>query len=225
MAGASALLACTVSLAAQTVTDRAWWLSGQLNVIYQWHPSFPASYSGANSLRSTEESARSSVATVYGGLRVGSKTEILFDLESAGGGGISQAFGLAGFTNLDVVRNPTLGPSPYVARGLIRYSIPLSGVKQSHTPARIHDRGRGGIPRPRMGRAVGRGANADRRERHTIRLGRGSSTRRERRDRAGPWHRARPRWDPATPRLHESRPHGKLPGGAGRLRRRTGLRT
>jgi hypothetical protein len=134
MAGASALLACTVSLAAQTVTDRAWWLSGQLNVIYQWHPSFPASYSGANSLRSTEESATSSVATVYGGLRVGSRTEILFDLESAGGGGISQAFGLAGFTNLDVVRNPTLGPSPYVARGLIRYSIPLSGMKQSHTP-------------------------------------------------------------------------------------------
>jgi hypothetical protein len=134
LAGASALLACTVSLAAQTVTDRAWWLSGQLNVICQWHPSFRASYSGANSLRSTEERATSSVATVYGGLRVGSRTEILFDLESAGGGGISQAFGLAGFTNLDVVRNPTLGPSPYVARGLIRYSIPLSGMKQSHTP-------------------------------------------------------------------------------------------
>jgi hypothetical protein len=40
--------ACT-SLAAQTapsraVPDRTWWLSGQLNVIYQWHPAFHAAY-------------------------------------------------------------------------------------------------------------------------------------------------------------------------------------
>jgi len=43
-------------------------------------------------------------------------SELVLDVESAGGAGISQALGLAGFTNLDVVRNPTLGSAPYVAR-------------------------------------------------------------------------------------------------------------
>ena len=115
-------------LATQTPVDsaRRWWLSGQVNVIYQWHPTFNASYSGPNSLQPGREHATSDVATLYTGLRVGPRIELLLDLESAGGGGISQALGLAGFTNLDVVRNPTLGPAPYVARGIVRYTLPLS---------------------------------------------------------------------------------------------------
>jgi hypothetical protein len=107
-------------------SNPAWWLSGQVNVIYQWHPAFHAAYSGPNSLRPLREHATSLVATLYTGVAVGPRTEILFDLESAAGGGISQAFGLAGFTNLDVVRNPALGAAPYIARGLVRYTIPLS---------------------------------------------------------------------------------------------------
>src|SRR5262249_48656965 len=55
-------------------------------------------------------------------------TEVFFDLESAGGRGISDALGLAGFTNLDVVRNPTLGSAPYVARLMIRQIIPLTSA-------------------------------------------------------------------------------------------------
>ncbi|HXM38550.1 MAG TPA: carbohydrate porin [Gemmatimonadales bacterium] len=110
-----------------------WWLSGQLNVIYQCHPAFRAAYSGPNSLRSVREHATSLVGTLYTGVAVGPRTEILFDLESAAGGGISQAFGLAGFTNLDVVRNPTLGAAPYIARGLLRYTIPLSTETEPRT--------------------------------------------------------------------------------------------
>ena len=49
--------------------------------------------------------------------------------ESASGGGLSDALGLAGYTNLDVVRNPTLGSTPYIARGMIRQIIPLSGER------------------------------------------------------------------------------------------------
>ncbi len=107
-------------------SSRRWWLSGQVNVIYQWHPAFAAAYSGINSLQAREEHATSVVTTLYSGYRVGPRTEVFFDLESAAGGGISQALGLAGFTNLDVVRNPTLGAKPYVARALLRYTIPLS---------------------------------------------------------------------------------------------------
>jgi len=123
------VVACTgpVLLTGQTPADsgRTWWLSGQFNGIYQWHPSFRAAYTGSNSLRPEREDATSRLATLYTGFRVGARTELLLDLESAGGGGISQALGLAGFTNLDVVRNPTLGSAPYVARGLIRYTFAL----------------------------------------------------------------------------------------------------
>lgn len=102
------------------------WISGQVNVILQWHPSFPADYSGANSLRSRGENATSRVLTLYTGARLTDHLEALVDVESAGGRGISDAFGLAGFTNLDVVRNPDLGSAPYIARAMIHAVIPLS---------------------------------------------------------------------------------------------------
>lgn len=48
------------------------------------------------------------------------------DFETAGGRGLSQALGIAGFTNLDVVRNPNLGSKPYLARGEIHQTIGLT---------------------------------------------------------------------------------------------------
>src|SRR5581483_4440433 len=84
------------------------WVSGQLNVILQWHPPFKAKYSGPNSLSAEGEHATSRVLTLYAGAQLTNTTEVFCDIESAGGNGISAALGLAGFTNLDVVRNPTL---------------------------------------------------------------------------------------------------------------------
>jgi len=101
------------------------WISGQANVISQWHPSFPEKYSGPNSLHARSEFAISSVETLHLGFAASHTTEFFIDVESADGGGISDAFGLAGYTNLDVVRNPTLGPKPYLARGIVRQIIPL----------------------------------------------------------------------------------------------------
>jgi hypothetical protein len=45
--------------------------------------------------------------------------EILADVESAGGAGLGNAFGIAGFTNLDVVRNATLSEDPCVVRVML----------------------------------------------------------------------------------------------------------
>jgi hypothetical protein len=69
------------------------------------------------------------VLTLYTGIQLTKTTEILVDIESAGGRGISDAFGLAGFTNLDVVRNPTLGSRPYLARAMVHAIIPLDDEK------------------------------------------------------------------------------------------------
>ncbi|HTZ74218.1 MAG TPA: carbohydrate porin [Candidatus Aquilonibacter sp.] len=106
-----------------------WWVSGQGNIVFQWHPSFPAAYSGPNSLRNKAESATSKVYTLYLGYELTSTTEVFLDMESAGGHGVSDALGLAGATNLDVVRNPDLSQDPYVARLMIRQIIPLSSER------------------------------------------------------------------------------------------------
>lgn len=118
----------SLTLFPHSETNR-WWISGQGNIIFQWHPAFPAAYSGPNSLRDKAESATSQVFTLYLGYQLGSSTEVYLDMESAGGHGISDALGLAGETNLDVVRNPDLSQDPYVARLMIRQIIPLTSER------------------------------------------------------------------------------------------------
>jgi carbohydrate-selective porin OprB len=51
---------------------------------------------------------------------------VLLDIESASGHGISDALGLGGFTNLDVVRNPGLSAKPYLARLMVRQVVAFS---------------------------------------------------------------------------------------------------
>ena len=102
-----------------------YWISGQANIILQWHPQFQSKYIGINSLRSHAENATSKVYTLYLGYELTPTTEVFLDVESAGGHGISNALGLAGVTNLDVVRNTTLSQDPYIARLMLRQIIPL----------------------------------------------------------------------------------------------------
>jgi hypothetical protein len=113
-----------------------YWVSGQMNFIFQTHPDFPALYSGANSLSPYYEKATSRVLTLFTGLQATRNTDLLLDIESSGGRGISDALGLAGFTNLDVVRNPDLGSTPYIARLMVHQTIPLSSerVESDRTP-------------------------------------------------------------------------------------------
>ncbi|HLW78216.1 MAG TPA: carbohydrate porin [Terriglobia bacterium] len=103
-----------------------YWLSGQSNIISQYHPSFPAKYSGVNSMLPIAQHATSRVFTLYTGYEVGQHTEVILDVESAGGHGLSEGAGLGGFTDLDIVRTPNLGQAPYLARLMIHTVIPLS---------------------------------------------------------------------------------------------------
>jgi hypothetical protein len=103
-----------------------WWVSGQVNSIFQWHPSFHAQYSGPNSFEHASEQADSEVATLYMGLALSPSLEAVADVENSGGSGLSQTLGLAGFTDLDAVRNPSLSPAPYLARLWYRKVIALS---------------------------------------------------------------------------------------------------
>jgi hypothetical protein len=114
--------------------DSRWWLSGQVNLIWQAHGRFTSPYAGPNSFRSGYEQALSRVWSIYSGVKLPGHTEFLFDIESAGGRGLSDALGLAGFTNLDVVRNPSLGSAPYIARAMVHITIPVSRTLVDTTP-------------------------------------------------------------------------------------------
>jgi len=110
-------------------SNTRFWLSGQANFIFQTHPQFPAAYSGPHSLDPNYEKATSRVLTLYSGVRLNNSTELLVDVEEAGGAALSTGLGLAGNTDLDIVRNPSLTKAPYLARGMIHKVFALSKDK------------------------------------------------------------------------------------------------
>ncbi len=111
-----------------------YWISGQANVVFQWHPAFFARYSGTNSLTPEAQSSTTHVLTLYTAYQLTQTTEVIADVEDATGGGIGNAFGLAGYTDLDAVRTVSgipLAKSPYLARLMVRQIIPLSSERIS----------------------------------------------------------------------------------------------
>jgi len=115
-----------------------WWLSGQINTILQGHPAFSAKYSGQNSLQPEGEVHDSRIFTLYTAARLTHSIDFVFDLEEASGKGISNSLGLAGYSNIDVVRIPgqgtPLSTAPYVARALFRYVFSLSKETEEVEP-------------------------------------------------------------------------------------------
>ena len=110
--------------------DARYWISGQANIIYQGRLPFHSLYQGTNSFRNSAEYKTSMVGTFYTALRRNRSTrfntDLIFDLEAAGGRGLSEALGLAGEPNIDVVRNPYLSINPYPARYQVHQVIGLT---------------------------------------------------------------------------------------------------
>ncbi len=117
-----------------------YWISGQANSIFQLHGNFHSPYQGPNSFTAPFEYKASEVGTLYLGYQINPRpryeTEAIYDEENAGGRGLSQALGLAGFTNLDVVRNPNLSAVPYTARVELHQIIGFTDqtIQQNRSP-------------------------------------------------------------------------------------------
>src|SRR6202162_813251 len=92
-------------------TDRLW-ISGQANIISQWHPAFHSPYSGKNSLSAQAQDASSRVLTLFTGLRLTNTFEIICDVQETGGHGVGEALGLAGFLNMELVPTAPLRQPP-----------------------------------------------------------------------------------------------------------------
>jgi high affinity Mn2+ porin len=117
-------------------------IGGQANIIFQAHGPFHSPYEGVNSLLPRGEYKTSLLGTLYLGAQVVTNPrfalDALFDLESAGGRGDSEALGLAGFTNLDVVRNPNLGSTPYMARVQLHQTIGFTSKLVEDTDSQFY---------------------------------------------------------------------------------------
>ena len=115
-----------------------YWLSGQANIIFQGNLPLHSPYEGEHSLQSGTEYKTSLLGTLYTAFRptrsIRYNTDLILDMESSGGRGLSQALGLAGFTNLDVVRNPNLSLQPYLARYGIHQVIGFTQKTTSQEP-------------------------------------------------------------------------------------------
>jgi hypothetical protein len=109
-----------------------WFLAGQANIIFQAHGPFHSPYEGTNSFLSRGEYKTSLLGTVYTGYQLNPNpryaTDALLDYEAADGRGDSEALGIAGFTNLDVVRNPNLGKLPYLSQYMIHQVVGFNGA-------------------------------------------------------------------------------------------------
>jgi high affinity Mn2+ porin len=142
--------------------DLDYWFGMEANSIAQFNLPLTSPYHGVNSFGPNGDSgaAISGLFTVFTGHRATKTTEIILDGEIAVGGGLSKALGIAGFTNLDVVRNPSLPHDPYVARLEIHQLIPLGDVWEVNT-----DRGPissfAYVPRHRLEIRVGKMSTAD----------------------------------------------------------------
>ena len=109
----------------------AYEVGGQVTVVWQHLPPFHSDYEGTHSLRSRTDDAVSDSYTAYLGVRPLSWLEIYVDPEMIRGGGVGGGFGLAGYTNGEVIRNPSVGQDPYLARAFIRATLPLTDTTEA----------------------------------------------------------------------------------------------
>jgi high affinity Mn2+ porin len=136
------------------------WISGQANFIFQAHNPFHSPYAGTNSFQSrVETTALSRVLTLYTGVKLTRWSEFIFNAEETGGKGLSEALGMAGFVNLDVVRNPSLGQNVYAARYFVHYTIPLTSARIEEPPNPFYLQT--SLPRRRLEVTVGKMSMVD----------------------------------------------------------------
>jgi len=115
-----------------TLPDRQLWnLHFQSTVGTQGYPSFPAAYTGANSLTPGAQIKDTISVDVMGGVRLWRGGEFLGDVVIWQGYGLSNTLGMAGFPNGEAFRIGRTYPDASLCRAFIRETIGLGGGKEA----------------------------------------------------------------------------------------------
>ena len=117
--------------APEEVREQAWNWHAQNTDVVQYHPGFPASYSGPNSLSSANEVKETVSLDLYAGARLWRGAEAHVDGLMWQGFGLSKTLGVDGFPNGEAFRLGTDVPNVNLARLFIRQTIGLGGEQET----------------------------------------------------------------------------------------------
>jgi len=109
---------------------QTWNFHVQNTDIVQYHPAFPASYSGPNSLDSGSEVAETVSLDLYAGVRLWRGAEARVDVLMWQGFGLSKTLGIEGFPSGEAYRLGTQVPNVVCARLFIRQTFGLGGADE-----------------------------------------------------------------------------------------------
>lgn len=120
------------------VTEQNWNWHAQNTDILDWHPGFPAKYSGPNSLSSSSEVQETVSLDLMAGARLWHGAEFHVDGMMWQGFGFSQTHGIEGFPNAEAYRVGTSVPNVVFSRVFIRQVFGLGGEQEMVADDPLH---------------------------------------------------------------------------------------
>ncbi len=109
----------------------SWEIHGQTTFIYQGYPSFPALYSGTNSLPPEGQSRETWTVSGFLGVRLWQGGELYFNPELLQGFGVANTVGAAGYPNGEAQKSNFPYPRFNVSRLFLRQEIGLGGERET----------------------------------------------------------------------------------------------
>jgi high affinity Mn2+ porin len=130
-----------------TNEEQSWNWHVQNTVIVQYHPGFPALYSGPNSLSSASEVKETVSLDLYAGARLWRGAEAHIDGLMWQGFGLSKTLGVEAFPNGEAFRLGTEVPNVNISRLFLRQTINLGGEQEELADGPLQLAGRADVSR------------------------------------------------------------------------------
>jgi high affinity Mn2+ porin len=115
--------------------------------VADWHPGFPALYSGPNSLKNTSQAQETVALDLLAGVRLWRGAEFHVDGLMWQGFGFNNTLGAEGFPNGEAVRVGTTVPNVVFSRVFIRQTIGLGGDEEAVPDDPLHLAGKQDVSR------------------------------------------------------------------------------
>ena len=113
------------------ISSDNWNVHGQATFIGQGYPSFRSPYEGQNSLAGHRQFQNTTSATAFLGLRLSDSTEFYLNPELMQGNGLSNTFGLGGYSNGEAQKSGFPIPRANIARAFLKHTIGLGGAQET----------------------------------------------------------------------------------------------
>ena len=127
--------------------EQLWNLHMEATYIGQWHPAFPAQYSGPNSLNNQSQTAETSDLDLFLGFRLWPGAEFHLDALFWQGFGFNHTLGLEAFPNAEAYKIGSQTGNVAPVRVFIRQNLNLGGGEQDVPDDQLHLAGKQDVSR------------------------------------------------------------------------------